>query len=158
MTEDRLLLVLPFPGVFQKFRARAVQHNAAAISSYLRAKSLIKKLWIQDGVPITVELCIAYNVANVTFISIEFREILSEKDVELSISPIQSAEIVCAGYLLGSVPSMDERHWCNVFNKHPRLATIDIDVRSDWVKVSPTEKYNNNNSIKALHIFSEKDK
>ena len=53
---------------------------------------------------------------------------------------------------------MDERHWCNIFNKHPRLATIDVNVRLDWVKVSPSEKYNTNNSIKALHIFSAKDK
>ena len=80
------------------------------ISSIMRVRLLINKIWIQDGVFTKVNLCIAHDVVDVTFISIEFRDILDAKDIKLSINSIQDAKIVCSGYLLVYIPSMDKRH------------------------------------------------
>ena len=78
MLEDPKLMVLPLPG-YQKFKSQPVEHNALAIYSLLRAKLLTKKIWIQDGVPTKVNLTIAHDVDDATFISIELHEILNEK-------------------------------------------------------------------------------
>lgn len=53
---------------------------------------------------------------------------------------------------------MDKRHWSNIFNKHPKLLTIDADVKHDWVKTSSDERWDPKKSIEALHIFCNKEK
>ena len=95
MFEDTKLMVLTFPGDYQKFKAQPVEHNALAISSLLRAKFLTDNLWVQDGVPTNVKICIAPNVDNITFI-LKFCDILNEKDIKLTMNPIQAAKIDCA--------------------------------------------------------------
>ena len=107
------------------------------ISSIQRARPLNDNLWIREELPTKANLYIAHNCIGVTFISIEFREVLEEKDVEIDINPIQAPNTVCTGYLLGLVPSMVDKHWCNILNKHPKLASIDIDIKHDFVKTSP---------------------
>ena len=139
-------MVLPFSG-YQKYKSQVVKHNVLAISSMTRARLLTEKIWIQDWVPTKVNLYIAHNVVDVTLISIEFRDFLDKKDIQLTINPIQAAKIVCSGYLLGSVPYMDKRHWCNIFNKHPKLSTIDVDIKHDWVQNSLDETWDSKKSI-----------
>ena len=153
MSEYPKLMVIPFPG-YQKFKSRTVEHNALEIFSLLRVRLLINKIWIQNGVQTKVNLCIVQNVVDFTFISIKFCKILNEKDIKLTINLIQAATTVCSGYLLGSVLYMEKRHWCNIFNKHPKLTTIDVDIKLDQVITSSKEMWDYKKSIKALNIFS----
>ena len=62
------------------------------------------------------------------------------------------------GYLLDYVPSTVDRHWCNILNKHPKLETIDIDVKHDSVKTSLDKLLDLKTLIKDLHIYSDEKK
>lgn len=125
------------------------------ISSLPTTKALTDSLWIKDGIPTKINLCIAHNFVAVTFISIEFREVLEEKDVHIRIKFTQASKTVCMGYLLDFAPSMVDTHWCKIVNKHPKLATIEIDIKHEFVKTSSDKLWELTTSIKALHIFSD---
>lgn len=140
MNEDPRLMVIPYPNHPKVIQPRPVEQNAAVISSLPRAKYLTDQLWIQYGIHTKIKLYIFHNCLAVTFIAIKFRDILDEKDIKLRINPIQASKTVCAVYLLGSVSSVVNRNWCSIINKHPKLATIDFDVKHDlsklqWMKI-----------------------
>ena len=80
-------MVLPFSG-YQRYKSSMIKHNVLAFSSMVRVRFLNGKIWIQDGVPTKIDLRIAHDVVDITFISIEFSDIIDEKDIKLTINPI----------------------------------------------------------------------
>ena len=109
ISEDPRLLVLPYSNQPNSYKAQLVEKNAVAISNIQRARPITDNLWIREVISIKVNLCIAHNCVAVTFVSIEFRQVLEEKDVEIDINPIQSPNTVFAGYLLGLIPTMVDK-------------------------------------------------
>ena len=58
---------------------------------------------------------------------------------------IQVSKVVEAGYIQGSTKTLNDGHWTDHFNVHPRLKNIDVQVKTKKIE-DPTEeegtKYN----------------
>lgn len=153
--KDPKLLVLPYPKQTDSPKVHPVEREASAIPSIARVKVLTDKVWFKEGIFTKINLCIAYNCEAAIVISIKFRDVLNEIDIEININNIQAPNTICAGYLVGSVMTMVGNHWCNLLNKHPKLVAINIDVKQEIIKCSPANRWNPKTSVKALHIYSD---
>ena len=80
---------------------------------------------------------------------------MDDKCVEIDINTIQAPNTICIGHLLALVPTMVQKHWCTLLNKHPKLSAIDNDVKKEIVKCSPADRWDLKTSVKALHIYSD---
>ena len=77
----------------------------------------------------------------------------------VSASFIQTSKVVEAGYLLGSSKTMDDIHWSDHYNNHPRLHRMDVQVTTHTILDPTRAPWIAKNQAHAAHILcSEKPK
>ena len=95
------------------------------------------------------------------FNSKECFQVAYERDSAVCVCTIQASKEVEARYLQGSAKMINDDHWTDHFNVHPRFKRTDVQVKTKKIE-DPTEeegaKYNSRNHIFAAHILcAEKD-
>ena len=72
---------------------------------------------------------------------------------------IQASKVAVAGYLVGSTKTLDDIHWTDHFNYHPRLLKMDVQVKTQNIEdpTGETQKWSPRNQVNATHIlYAEK--
>ena len=69
---------------------------------------------------------------------------------------IQAIKVLEARYLQGFTKTLNDRHWTDHYNVHPRLKKMDVQVKTKSIQ-DPIEeegaKYNSRNHVFAAHIL-----
>ena len=107
-----------------------------------------------------MEIFVCHDSPAAIFNSLELGKLADKKDGSVQVCSIQASKVVVAGYLNGSIKTMDDNHWTEHYNCLPRPHNMDIEVKMLNIK-DPTgepQKWNVRNQAFVAHILcSEKN-
>ena len=154
------LVVIPYPGGTESHKGRPFTHEALTLVSSYKCKIYMNDLFIIDGKPTTVKIFIGHDSPAAISNSLELAKLADKKDGSVQVCFIQASKVVFAGYLNGSINTMDVNHWTEQYNCLPCLHNIDIEVKMLNIE-DPTgepQKWNSRNQVFVAHILcSEKN-
>ena len=102
-----------------------------------------------------VKLFVGHDTPSAAFNSLEFAQKADELDGVVRVCFIQASKVVVAGYLVGSSKTLDDIHWTDHYNSHPRLLKMDVQVKTQNIEdlTGETQKWSSRNQVQAAHIL-----
>ena len=113
----------------------------------------IDELYVEEGQPTLVKLFVGHNILAAAFNSLEFAQKADELDRAIRVCIIQASKVVEAGYLVGSIKTMNDIHWSDHYNSHPRLLRIDVQVKTHNVPYPTGVPWSAKNQVHTAHIL-----
>ena len=123
------------------------------LSSPTQCRTYVDKLWVKEGTPTLVKMFVGHNIQVDAFNSLKFAQKVDDLDGAVRVFIIQSSKVVEAEYLLGSSKTMDDTHWSNHFNNHPRLLKMNVQVKSHSINDYTKGPWNLRNHVHATHML-----
>ena len=147
------LAIFPYPDHATIKTGRPFLNNCSMLSNSTRCRIYVDKLYVGEGKPTTVKLFVGHNTLAAVFNSLEFAQKADELDGAVCMCTIQASKVVEAGYLLDSSKMMDDIHWRNRYNNHPRLLKMDVQIKSHPIPDPTGAPWSPKSQVHAAHIL-----
>ena len=101
----------------------------------------------------TVKVFVSLDLPATVFNWIEFAKVTDDIDGAVAVCVVQSSKVVKTGYVLGSRKAMVDSRWCKLYNNHPKLNNIDVQVSSHYIKDLTNKPWDPKNNVHGAHIL-----
>ena len=163
MAFEPRLVIIPYTDGATSKKRRPFANECSMLSSSYQCQIYVNKIFIGEGKPTTVKLFVGHGIPSAVFNSLEFSPKADELDGAVRMCFVQARKVVVAGYLVGSSKTLDNIHWTNHYDCHPRLLKMDVQVKTRNIEdpTGETQKWSPRNQVQAAHILcaekNEKD-
>ena len=151
------LVIIPYPDRFTTKTSRPFSKDCSMLFNTTRVQMYVDELFAVERKTTTVKLLVGHDTPSAAFNSLEFAWKADEFDGEFCVCTIQASKVVTAGYLLGSIKMMDDIHWSDHYNNHPRLLRMNVQVKTK-MSLIPLENRGAQRIKSMLLIFSAREK